>query len=123
MGLTLYNRLCGWFWIVLGVTGWNGGRVGDYLYLQPGVSKAYLALGMLAILGARSRRRYNAAVVTGVVTTLFAIGGILGITLVHSIFVPKTPLETLLRLLSALWGGYALIASIHTWMHTPAQEV
>ena len=123
MALTLYNRISGWIWLVLGSIGWNGGQIGDYLNLHPSMSKVYVVLGILAILGARSKQRYNAATVTVVLATVFTIIGVLGIILTHSFITPDTPLETLMRFLSALWGWYALVSSIQAWIHAQFLQV
>ncbi|WP_029421110.1 hypothetical protein [Alicyclobacillus macrosporangiidus] len=115
MDVRVYDRLCGWLCLALGITGWWTGAVWDYMRIARPEAVLWTSLGVLAVLGARAKRR-EAFLVCCLLTLALAAWGVLGWMDSSAWLGPMEPLEGLIRLLAAVWGVYAAGSEMAQWM-------
>ncbi|MCL6487354.1 MAG: hypothetical protein K6T76_00230 [Alicyclobacillus mali] len=109
-----YNRLTGWLWFALGALGLTRAPTGDYIHLTTPETGIALAAGCLGMLGARVTRR-NQVVVCGILLLVYVAWLWLGASPRFNRWMSTTPLESVLRLLEALWALYCLAAELWGW--------
>ncbi|MBX5437578.1 MAG: hypothetical protein IRZ33_10235 [Alicyclobacillaceae bacterium] len=120
----VYDRLCGWLLLILGVSGFVWGHLGQWMELQPVESALSAALGLTALSGARARRRSAAltALVVGLALFLWGLAGVLSPGQMWLRGLGETqPLESLLRFLGGAWGLYVAVQDVVTWRKASAQ--
>jgi len=118
MWTPLYNRLCGWFFLALGVVGLCGGQIKPYLQFSGYESWMNLSLGLIAMTAARLRLRYSVAI-GFLVAFLLLTWGLLGLFADNTLRLHTEPLDTLFRFLGALWGIYVTLQDITRWRKAP----
>ena len=110
----LYNRLCGWLYVVLALTGLTAGHVGDYIHVSQAESVLYLCVGIFAMTAARFRHRD--ATLVAVVLGLGLFGwGIVGLAWPTNGLGTSDPLESALHLVAGAWGMYAAVTDTLAW--------
>jgi len=115
---SVYNRICGWFLLLLGATGLATGHVADYLELSIAESSLLLVLGLVGIVGARSRLRY-AVLLSFTVGLLLLVWSALGAAQPNGWFGSTEPLDTVWRLVLGGWGVYTSTRDILCWRRRP----
>lgn len=116
MYASLYNRLCGWLFFALGMIGLTTGNIGDYLKVTGPESTAYIALGIIGMLAARSRRR-EAGVICFVLGLTLLSSGLFGFFWPVSFLGFSEPAECALRTVAGCWGLYVAVSDLLTWAH------
>ncbi|SFU50982.1 hypothetical protein [Alicyclobacillus macrosporangiidus] len=115
MEARVYDRLCGWLCLALGITGWWTGAVWDYMRITRPEAGLWTALGVLAVLGARAKRR-EAFLVCCLLTFALASWAIWAWVDSSARLGTVEPLEGLIRLLAAVWGVYAAGSELARWV-------
>lgn len=115
----LYDRLCGWLLIFLATVGFATGHLGDYIGLTTAESSLLMVLGVISLIGARSRSRYAVPVAffIGIFLLAWSILGILNPALVAF---PSDPLENVLRIVVGGWGIYVAVQDFLSWRQVPS---
>ena len=119
MYTSLFNRLCGWLLIALGTIGLLAGGIGDYMQMSGLESDVFLGLGVLAVMGARSRFRYAFPTAFLLAAVLLA-WGILGIAQPQTILGYAEPLDNAVRCLAGIWGLYTVFHDFVLWRREPS---
>lgn len=117
MYASTYDRLTGWMLFILGIIGMTVGHLGSYAQITTEESTVLLVLGLVAMLGARSRKR-TAVLVAFVIGVVCLVWGIYGVSSTNPWFGSSDPLETAMRFLLSLWGLYVAVQDVIVWRNT-----
>ncbi|WAH43295.1 hypothetical protein NZD89_07840 [Alicyclobacillus fastidiosus] len=107
-------RIVGWVFLMQGVAGIAMGHLGAYLQFTQIESYVSLALGILAVLGARRRRRV-AALTLAVAGLCCLLWGTAGMWMQHPLFGSLEPLDSIIRELAAIWSLGTCAHDVLAW--------
>lgn len=108
-----YNRIVGWLFVTLGIFGFMWTHLGEYLFFTIAEAWICIIFGVSAIFFARHRFRYAVAGagLLGVLLTAFGFAGLLHFAWLSQL----EPLESIVRVVSGLWGIYVALHDIRLW--------
>jgi hypothetical protein len=112
----LYDRLCGWLLVGLGIAGFACGGVPGYIRLETVEAWIHVAMGLILVGAGRSRHRNAvlASVWVGALLFLWGILGLSGSTLRYGLGHAE-PLEGAVHLVAGAWGMYIAVQDVLDW--------
>ncbi|MCL6517403.1 hypothetical protein [Alicyclobacillus sp.] len=121
MDVRTYDRLTGWVCLALGVAGWSNRLFSAYMDMTRTEAIIWLCLGVLGVLGARSRRR-EALFTCCLLWITCLVWTIWGWT--ARVPWPGTvePAEHLVRILIFIWGLYTSVQTVLRWLTPPPTQ-
>lgn len=112
----VYDRLCGWVFVALGVCGLALGGIPGYIVLERADAWLHVILGAVMVAAARSRHRTAVlcAVWAGLGLFVWGVIGLTGSGPRYGLGVAE-PLECAVHLVAGAWGMYIAVQDVLDW--------